>query len=424
LTRYVEPKLGAYVGLAALGVLGALALGLPELVVLAAPFALVAVLGLATARAPEVDAWVELDRERALQQEHVDVLLAVTSPRPPGALEVFVRLPEGLVVADGDNPAVVRMVDRSADEFQFSARADRWGAYFVGDVFLRAFGPFRVFRYEKRLDRRQPLKVYPAPETVRSLLRPLRTQVFAGNQVAREKGEGIEFADLRPFAPGDRIRSVNWRASARRRELWVNELHPERNTDVVLFLDSFAEARREGSGTLDLAVSAATGLAERYLKEKDRVGFVSFGGVLNWLLPGTGPAQLYRIVDSVLDTDVVLNYAWKNLEVIPRRILPPQALVLALTPLLDDRATDALLDLRARGFDLALIEISPIPFTAPGKGRSGELAWRLWKLMRSARRIRFERAGVPVATWDERVSLAVAIEEVRSFKRHARMSRV
>jgi uncharacterized protein (DUF58 family) len=424
LTRYVEPKLGAYVGLAALGVLGALALGLPELVVLAAPFALVAVLGLATARAPEVDAWVELDRERALQQEHVDVLLAVTSPRPPGALEVFVRLPEGLVVADGDNPAVVRMVDRSADEFQFSARADRWGAYFVGDVFLRAFGPFRVFRYEKRLDRRQPLKVYPAPETVRSLLRPLRTQVFAGNQVAREKGEGIEFADLRPFAPGDRIRSVNWRASARRRELWVNELHPERNTDVVLFLDSFAEARREGSGTLDLAVSAATGLAERYLKEKDRVGFVSFGGVLNWLLPGTGPAQLYRIVDSVLDTDVVLNYAWKNLEVIPRRTLPPQALVLALTPLLDDRATDALLDLRARGFDLALIEISPIPFTAPGKGRSGELAWRLWKLMRSARRIRFERAGVPVATWDERVSLAAAIEEVRSFKRHARMSRV
>jgi uncharacterized protein (DUF58 family) len=423
-TRYVTPKLGAYAGLAALGVLGALALGLPELVALAAPFALVAVLGLATTRVPELDVWVDVDRERALQYEEIEVRLTIRSPHPPGPFELFVRLPEGLVVAGGDNPAVVRIEAGETAQLRFSARAERWGAYLVGDVFVRTFGPFRVFRNEQRLDRRRPLKVYPAPEAVRSLLRPLRTQVFAGNQVAREKGEGIEFADLRPFAPGDRIRSVNWRASARRAELWVNELHPERNTDVVLFLDSFAQARSGGSGTLDLAVSAATGLAERYLKDKDRVGFVSFGGVLNWLLPGSGLLQLYRIVDSVLDTDVVLNYAWKDLEVIPRRTLPPQALVLALTPLLDDRATEALLDLRARGFDLALIEISPIPFTAPGRGKTGELAWRLWRLRRDAQRMRFERAGVPVATWDEHVPLAAAIEEVRSFKRHARMSRV
>jgi uncharacterized protein (DUF58 family) len=404
--------------------LGALALGLPELVALAAPFALVAVLGLVTTRGPEVGVWVELDRERALQHEEVEVRLTVESARAPGPVELFVRLPEGLVVAGGDNPVVVGTEVGETHELRFSARAERWGAYLVGDVFVRTFGPFRVFRYEARLDCRRPLKVYPAPEAVRSLLRPLRTQVFAGNYVAREKGEGIEFADLRPFVPGDRVRRVNWRASARRGELWVNELHPERNTDVVLFLDSFAQARLGSSGTLDLAVAAATGLAERYLKDKDRVGFVSFGGVLNWLLPSTGPLQLYRIVDSVLDTKVVLNYAWKDLEVIPRRTLPPQALVVALTPLLDERATDALLDLRARGFDLALIEISPIPFTEPGKGKTGELAWRLWTLRRDALRTRFERAGVPVATWDERMPLAAAIEEVSSFRRHARVSRV
>jgi uncharacterized protein (DUF58 family) len=204
----------------------------------------------------------------------------------------------------------------------------------------------------------------------------------------------------------------------------VNELHPERNTDVILFLDTFAQARLGSSGTLDLAVAAATGLAERYLKEKDRVGFVTFGGVLNWLLPGTGPVQLYRIVDSVLDAEIVLNYAWKDIDVIPRRTLPPQALVLALTPLLDDRATDALLDLRARGFDLALVEISPLRFTERGRGKTGELAWRLWCLRRDALRARFARAGVPVATWNERVPLAAALEEVRTFRRHARTSRV
>jgi uncharacterized protein (DUF58 family) len=423
-TRYVTPKLGAYTGLAALGLVGALALGLPELVALAAPFALVVVLGLATGREPDVVVTVHLDRERALQHEEIEVRLAVTARVPVSRLQLFLRLPDGLVLERGDNPTALRLAEGETRELELVARAERWGAYRAGDVFVRASGPFGVFRYETRLDRGQPLKVYPSPEAVRELLRPLRTQVFAGNYVAREKGEGIEFADLRPFVPGDRIRRVNWRASARRGELWVNELHPERNSDVVLFLDSFAQARRGGSGTLDLAVAAATGLAQRYLKDKDRVGFVSFGGALNWLLPGTGPVQLYRIIDSLLDTDVVLNYAWKDIDVIPRRTLPPRALVIALSPLLDDRASNALLDLRARGFDLAVIEISPLQFTERGRGKTGELAWRLWTLKRDALRMQFERAGVPVAAWDERVPLAAAIEEVRSFKRHARVSRV
>ena len=124
----------------------------------------------------------------------------------------------------------------------------------------------------------------------------------------------------------------------------MNEYHPERNSDVIVFVDSFAEARRGGTSTLDQAVRATAALAARYLREKDRVGFVSFGGTLNWLLPATGLAQLYRIVDAVLDSRIVLNYAWRNLDVVPRRTLPPHALVLAVSPLLDERSTDALLD--------------------------------------------------------------------------------
>ncbi len=64
---------------------------------------------------------------------------------------------------------------------------------------------------------------------------------------------------------GDALKRVNWRASARRGELWVNESHPERNTDVILFVDSFAEARIGGEGTLDLAVRA-TAVARRRLR--------------------------------------------------------------------------------------------------------------------------------------------------------------
>ena len=191
------------------------------------------------------------------------------------------------------------------------------------------------------------------------------------------KGEGIEFADIRPWAPGDPLKRVNWRASARRGELWVNESHPERNTDVILFVDSFAEARLGDEGTLDLAVRATAALADAYVRRRDRVGLIGFGGILRWLAPGTGIVQLYRIIDALLDTQIVLSYYWKEIDVIPRRTLPPSALVIALSPLLDPRSVGALLDLRARGFDLAVIDVSPVPFTrTAGDAASTRIALR------------------------------------------------
>ena len=212
----------------------------------------------------------------------------------------------------------------------------------------------------------------------------------------------MEFADLRLFAPGDRVRSINWRASARRDELVVNERHPERNADVILFLDTFADARAGGRSTLDLAVRATATLAARYLERRDRVGLVSFGGVLRWLTPGMGSTQRYRIVDALLESEIVFNYAWKDVSVIPSRVLPPQALVVAVTPLLDDRAVEALADLRARRYDLAIVEVSPIGFTEPGESEADQLAHRLWVLRRDEIRARYERLGVAVATLERR----------------------
>ena len=263
--------------------------------------------------------------------------------------------------------------------------------------------------------------MYPREEFIRDLLRPLETQVFSGHHVSRQRGEGIEFADLRLFVPGDHVRHVNWRATARRGDLWVNEQHAERNADVLLFMDTFTEASREGRSTLDLALRAAVSLTARYLQQKDRVGFVTFGGMLNWMLPATGTIQLYRLVDSLIDTQIVLNYAWRDIDVLPRRTLPPKAMVIALTPLLDDRAAGALLDLRARGFDLVVVEISPQPFMPAPSGEVSSVARRVWDLRREALRVRFQEAGVPIAVWNDERALAEGLEEVTTFRRRARV---
>jgi uncharacterized protein (DUF58 family) len=293
----------------------------------------------------------------------------------------------------------------------------RFGAYRIGALAVRVRDRFGLVAWDASVDASSVLRAYPQPERLRSLASPLETQPFAGNRVARSRGEGIEFADLRPFVPGDRIRRVNWRASARRGELQVNEQHPERNSDIVLFLDSFAEVRRERESTLALAVRAASALAHAYLERRDRVGVVGFGGVVHWLLPSSGRAQDYRIADALLTSEVTLSYVLKGIDVLPPRTLPPQAFVIALTPLLDERSMDALLDLRARGFDLAIVDVSPLPFVNAEPGSAAALALRLWPLWREALRFRYERLGVPVVEWTEGEPLAQAIEEVSSFRR-------
>jgi len=420
MTRIDSPRIVAYAALAAFALVVGLAAGRVELVAAAAPFALASVVGAALGRTPSLGATLALDRERALEGDDVHLTLELSTDAPIDRLDLFVPLPQELRVRDG-NP---RALELSGPQIlDVAVRCERWGAFVVGPVLLRARDRLGFHSWERQAGGTQPLRVYPSVETLRALLEPLETQVFVGNQTARSKGDGIEFADIRSWSPGDRLRSINWRATARRGELHVNQQHPERNTDVVLFLDTFTDVHHGMRGTLDLTVRAATSLAHRYLQRKDRVGIVSFGGFLSWLLPESGTRQLYRIVDSLLQMDVVLSFAAKGLDVLPPRTLPPKALVLALSPLLDRRSAAALLDLRARGYDLVVIEVSPVPFVTPGHDELSQLAYRLWRLSREALRVRYEQAGVPVVEWEDGRALNVVLEEVTAFRRYARLVR-
>jgi uncharacterized protein (DUF58 family) len=420
-TRSADARLGAYAALAAAAFVAALALRRPELAVLAAPFAVLVALGVRMP-APSLRAWVDVDRERALEGDEIDALVTVRADSEVDRVEVGLALPEGIEVAEGMNPVAIHLGAGEERELPLRLRCVRWSSAEVGEVWLRARDRAGLVRFEGRVDRRRPLRVYPTPERLRRLLAPARTQATTGSEVSSVRAEGLEFADTRPFVSGDRVRSINWRATARRGSLVVNERHPERNADIVIFLDSFAEARAADEGTFEHAVRAAATVATRFLERRDRVGLVAFGGVLRWLQPGGGLVQRYRLVDALLETGVEFSYAWKDVNVIPARTLPPGSLVVALTPLLDERSVAALVDLRGRGHDLVVLEVSPEPHVEPATDPTDALAIRLWRLQRAELRARFERLGVAVATLDGDTTLEAALEGVTAYRRHARLT--
>jgi uncharacterized protein (DUF58 family) len=419
MTRSASSRLGAYAAFASATFLAALFMGRPAIAALGAPFAAFLVLALVLARAPELTVALSLAEDRAVEGETVAAELEVAGTELH-EVELALVLPYGLDLGGGSNRMIVEASPGEPRSVPLELVPWRWGAFRMGPIAVRVRDRFGLVAHDALIESPITLRAYPRPERLRSLVNPLETQPFAGNRVARVRGEGIEFADLRPFTSGDRVRRVNWRVSARRGELYVNEQHPERNSDVVLFLDSFAEVRRERESTLDLAVRAAASLAHEYLERRDRVGVVGFGGVVRWLLPSTGRAQDYRIADALITSEVTLSYALKDVDVLPPRSLPPQALVIALSPLLDDRSMRALTDLRARGFDLAVVDVSPLPFVTLPPASPDELALRLWPLWRESVRFGYERLGVPVVEWKEGQPLAQAIEEVTAFRRFAR----
>jgi uncharacterized protein (DUF58 family) len=422
MTRTGNPRLIGYAALAALGMLAALAIRRPELAVLAAPFALILALG-SRARDPGLDVTVDLGTERTLEGDDVPMTVMLRTERTIDRTDVVVELPRGVELADGELARSVRLHTGEERELELAIRCTSWGVYDIGELRIHARDAFRLVTWAARIEAAHRLKAYPRPVALRRLLEPMQTQAFAGSQVARVKGDGVEYADIREFVPGDRMRSINWRASARRRTLVVNERHPERNADVVLFVDSFTDVRGADRSLLEEAIRAAASLATRYLERRDRVGLVSFGGVLRWLQPGMGASQRYRLVETMLETGIAPTYTWRDVNIIPARTLPPAALVVALSPLVDPRFVAALEDLRGRRFDVAVVELDPVPLVEPGRTEVERASYRLWLLDREARRARLESRGIGVATWGDD-ELDAVLQEVRTFRRYAHPARV
>jgi uncharacterized protein (DUF58 family) len=299
-------------------------------------------------------------------------------------------------------------------------RPRRWGAFRVGRGAVRLWDPLRLFVTEIPVDERLVLRVHPQPGALRHVVEAAELQRRVGNHTSRGRGDGIEFADVRPFTTGDRAKAVNWRASARRPpgELWVNDRRPERSADVVLMLDTFAEEGHDRAAVLDRSVRALAAVARAFHGERDRLGFLTFGGQLRWIAPGLGERALARVVDGLLDAEVLLTSNWENVTRVPLGALPAQALLLAVTPLDNDTAVQTLLDLRARGFDVAVVALPAADTEA-----TTPLGRRVAALQRESRRLELERLGIGVGVAPALDSLPLALREVDQWRRRARRVR-
>jgi uncharacterized protein (DUF58 family) len=412
------------VGLAALALFLGAVTGRAELVVVAIPLAVALVAGRG-ARPPEGwQAGYEVSSDRVFEREAVTVTVTLRAGTAMPLVEVLAPVPPLARVVRGRPHAFFSLRAGEAVRWSFELACPSRQRLRLGGLYLRAWEPLGLAAAEGRHGEARTVAVYPHVEPLRHLPRPVRTQTFAGNHVSPAQGEGIEPGEIRAFVPGDQVRHVNWRATLRLGALHVTQHHRERNADIVLMLDTLTAAGPDGRSTLDAAVRGAAALATAYLERKDRVGLIEYGGVLRWVRPGSGRAQLQRLLDTLLQASVVFTYVAKDLDLIPPRVLPPGALVVALSPLLDGRFVKAVTDLAARRFDLVVVAVSPVAATRAAVRRTSatDAAARLWALERRGQLDGLRRHGLTVVDWDGVGPLETALAGVRSARRRARLA--
>jgi uncharacterized protein (DUF58 family) len=333
---------------------------------------------------PKVHIHGEPDSQRCFEGEQARLRIWATT-EGSGAVQVAIPDVDGmqLDVIDSDSQQAKTV----------AATAQRWGRYSIRarvDVVARGgllTGTAVVGAGDVIVFPLTPPQSTPIPQT--ELLDRL------GAHLTRHIGPGVEYADIRPYVPGDQLRAVNWPVSARRGQLHVTQRLTDRAADVVVLIDTYRQPAGPATEATERAVRGAAQVVQTALRHGDRAGIVSLGGDRpRWLGADIGQRQFFRVLDTVLGAGDRFENTTGTLA--PRAAVPAGAIVIAFSTLLDTEFALALIDLRKRGHVVIAVDILD---RSPFEGKQDPLVDRLWALQRSAMYRDMATIGVDIVSW-------------------------
>jgi uncharacterized protein (DUF58 family) len=244
------------------------------------------------------------------------------------------------------------------------------GAGAAGGFVVDSVGPLGLGRRRTRIALPWEVVVYPPLVSMRlraSVAQALRRRE-AGMRPIRQLGEGRLFESLREWVPGDDLRHIDWKATARRRKVITRQYEAERRQQVLLVLDLGRLMTADiagGTARLEFAVQAALELAYAAAQHDDNVGIMAFAdGVQHFVAPQRGRLGVRRVLDVLAVVEAKLvepDYpgAFRYLAARNRK----RALTVLFTDVIDRFASDALVanvaSLRPRHLPLAVTLRNP-----------------------------------------------------------------
>ena len=314
-------------------------------------------------------------------------------------------LPESLILIDGQTNLMTSVAVDTTVKLTYRVGGPR-GAYSFPGIRVTVHDRFGLFQIKEVVGAAGEFLILPEVTRLRRVaIRPRQTRVYSGIIPARQGGAGVEFFGVRAYQPGDPLRWINSRASARHvQHLFINEFEQERVADVGLILDARQQSdARTPAGTLfEHSIQATAALADVFLNTGNRVGLFIYGRSLDWTYPGYGKVQRVRVLRALARAEPGGGHIFEKLEHLPTRLFPARSQLVLISPLLPGDE-ELLIRLRARGYRLLVVSPNPIAFETQGLAEPAtkvvELATRLARLERELLLAKLRQADIRVVDW-------------------------
>ncbi len=380
------------------GLAGGVVLGLEVLVVLAAPFVVLSLMGLVgrPRHTPRMDTGI--DHHRLHEGQGTTSRLVVDDLR---AVEHATRVaaPAAHVVTRPTYGASGSLVADGLPTIEFSPR--RWGRRVIGAERVALTSTWAGWRFGPVDMPEHGLSVLPQTAPYDSRAEIPQPDGLVGRHRSRRLGSGTEFEGIRPFAAGDRLKRITWPVSLRTGELHVITTRAEQDAGVWLVVDGLRDIGVSGgidgaASSLDLTVRATAALAEHHVRTGDRVGLLVVAADPVRVRLGSGARHLHRLHGTLA------RVRTETRSVAPERldlVAGSGSVVYVLSPMLFTPLVTATASLQRSGASVVVID------TLGDRDAGGDrlalpgLAARMQKLERDDRLRQLAALGCPVVPW-------------------------
>jgi len=283
-----------------------------------------------------------------------------------GFVEIYDQLPPQARITKGSNYTLLYMRPWQEVSFEYSLKLPLRGHYHLGPVKMRVKDAFDLFYNERIEESIHSFSVFPEIEILEEQVITSRApKLLSGAMPLNVIGTGTEFYSLREFVPGDSLRSVNWKALAKKGKMMVNETVREDVMDVILLLDA-REVSAVGGGKdtpLEMSCRAAATYAKQLLDERNNVALMIYGESVEKIDLDRGEHHLFKILTALSSATPKGNL---KLEIVLKDMLPyiPSGSPIILFSSLDDDHTisEAFTNTISRGYTITTISPSSLDF--------------------------------------------------------------
>ncbi|MBS3789954.1 MAG: DUF58 domain-containing protein [Candidatus Thermoplasmatota archaeon] len=340
-------------------------------------------------------------------------------------LEIHDIIPGLLEVVEGSNHQVLELDEGEERELNYKISCPINGNFELGPVSLRYRDALNLFSNEMEIEEEMELRVLPRTEDMQKIdLDPSYTKHWLGEVKSKSIGVGSEFFAIREYQPGDELRDINWKATAKYFDPLTNEYEGERSGDVILIVDGYEEGivGTMENNTMRASIDVAASLAEVLLSARHRVGLIISGEYMNWVYPGTGRNHYHKIMSNLTKFERGGTWGLEGIKWLLEEFFPRKSMIILVSPLTVPSYSSTLIDLCMKEYDVVLISPDPLKIEKEvmEDEEYEETAERLYSAERERLLEKLWDHGTTVVDWDPTEPLEPTLEEVLRYRHRRR----